>query len=466
MVMVMRVKVNYEKNKINNKIMKRIVGFFIVLVLSLGVYSVVAQNEQNEQNDQSNDQNALRQFVEKSNYGKNWFVSLGGNANLLTAEQDEAITMWKRIKFGGDLTVGKWFTQDFGARIQVTGGSLRGFNYADDRGGYYVINNYYHLKTPLGLNPGGRPITFEEDKNSNNPILPWVPGMNGFWQDFNYANATFDLMANFTNLMRGYDTGHNRIDVIPLVGLGWIHAFNNHTTTPRFDHFALKIGVRVNFNLNNHWAIYLEPKGTATTNEFDGYAGDNLGDGIASVGLGIQYTFSKQFTSMSQLAQLSADEIDRLNSKINDNRYKIENQQNLLEKQQNLLDRLQRCCDDNKKQVITQIVEPTASLPAYVRFALDSYKIALTEHSKIEDAANFLKKNPNSKLLIVGYADRKTGNPSYNLTLSQKRVNAVAAELKNLGISENRIACEWKGDKEQPFPENEWNRVVVMVEKK
>jgi len=465
MDMGMRVKINYGKNKINNKIMKRIVGFFIVLVLSMGVYSVVAQNEQN---DQSNDQNALRQFVEKSNYGKNWFVSLGGDANLLAAEQDEAINMKKRVKFGGDLTVGKWFSPDFGARIQVMGGSLRGFNYADDRGGYYVIDNYHHLKTPMGLNPGGRPITYDEDHLSNHPILPWVPGMNGFWQDFNYATATFDVMANFTNLMRGYDTGHNRIDVIPLIGLGWIHAFSNHTTTPRYDHFALKIGVRVNFNLNDHWAIYLEPQGTATTKEFDGYAGDNFGDGIANVGLGVQYTFSKRFNSMSQLAQLTADEIDRLNNKINDNRYRIDNQQNMLERQQNLLDRLQRCCDDNKKQVITQVVETTttASLPAYVRFALDSYKIESTEHSKIEEAADFLKKNPNSKLLIVGYADRKTGNPPYNMTLSQKRVNAVAAELKNLGVNENRIVSEWKGDKVQPFPENEWNRVVVMVERK
>jgi len=446
--------------------MKRIVSFFVVLVLSMGVYSIVAQNEQN--NYQGDDQNALRQFAQKSNYGKNWFVSLGGDANLLTAEQDGAISALKRIKFGGTFSLGKWFTPDFGARIQVMGGSLRGFNYVTNRGGYYVVHpNLVGLGDILDYPIGGKfNVVNGIATNPNYSYVYDASGTQGFWQDFNYGTATLDLMANFTNLMRGYDTGHNRVDVIPFVGLGYIHAFNNNVTTPQFNHFVVKIGVRVNLNLSNHWAIYLEPQGNATSPEFDGYKGNAIGDGIVNVGLGVQYTFSKRFTTMHELAELTADEIDRLNKKINDNRYRIDNQQTIIEKQQNLLDRLQKCCDDNKGQVITQVVETADYLPEYVRFGLDSYRIELTEQRKIEEAADFLKKNPSSKLLIVGYADRKTGNPNYNYNLSQKRVNVVAAALKNLGVSDNRIISEWKGDKEQPFPQNEWNRVVVMIERK
>jgi len=449
--------------------MKRIVGFFVVLVLSMGAYSIVAQEEQN--NYQGDDQNALRQFAEKSSYGKNWFVSLGGDANLLTAEQDGAVSALKRIKFGGEFTVGKWFTPDFGARIEVLGGSLRGFNYLTNRGGYYVIHPNLVGMGDIGDYPIGGP-TYLPNGDPNPVYQPLVydkSGNPGFWQDFNYGTATLDLMANFTNLMRGYDTGHNRVDVIPFAGFGYIHAFNNNVTTPNFNHFVVKIGVRVNFNLSNHWAIYLEPQGNATTPEFDGYKGDAFGDGVVNLGLGVQYTFSKRFTTMHDLAELTADEIDRLNKKINDNRYKIDNQQSIIEGQQNLLDRLQRCCDENKKQVVTTQVVETATntcLPDYVRFGLDSYKIEPTEQTKIEDVADFLKKNPNSKLLLVGYADRKTGNPTYNFGLSQKRVNAVAASLKKLGINDNRITSEWKGDKEQPFPQNDWNRVVVMIVKK
>jgi len=455
--------------------MKRIVSFFIVLVLSMGVYSIVAQNEQN--NYQGDDQNALRQFAEKSSYGKNWFVSLGGDANLLTAEQDGAVSALKRIKFGGAFTLGKWFTPDFGARIEVMGGALRGFNYVSPRGNgsqYYVIHPNLVGMGDIGKYPIGGDFLQENGYGpAQNPAYSyyWVGGNEGFWQDFKYGTATLDLMSNFTNLFRGYDTGHNRVDVIPFVGLGYIHAFNNNVTTPRFNHFVVKVGLRVNLNLNNHWAIYLEPQGNATSPEFDGYNGNALGDGIVNVGLGVQYTFSKRFTTMHDLAELTADEIDRLNKKINDNRYRIDNQQTIIERQQNLLDRLQKCCDDNKKQVVTtQVVETSTNtntcLPDYVRFGLDSYKIEPTEQIKIEDVADYLKKNPDSKLLIVGYADRKTGNPNYNFNLSQKRVNVVMAALKKLGINENRIMSEWKGDKEQPFPENEWNRVVVMVVRK
>jgi len=432
--------------------MKRIVGFFIAFVLSTGVFSVMAQNERSALHDV---------VVERNTYGDNWFVSLNGNANLLTAEQDGEASLGSRLRFGGALTVGKWFNQNFGARIQITGGALRGFNDIYPRTefgsqGYYVIDNYDHSEYPMAGDPrnGSSKYTFVT-KN----------GKPGFWQDFNYGSATIDMMANFTNLLRGNYREHNLIDVIPFAGVGWIHAFNNNVTTPRYDHFVAKLGVRVNFNITDKWAVFLEPQANVTDKEFDGYAGTAMADGIVNLGVGVQYTFNKGFTSLSQIVQLTADEIDRLNKKINDNRYLIENHQDILERQQSLLDRLEKCCDENNKQVITQVVE-TACLPEYVRFGLDSYKIEPSEQRKIAEVADYLKKNPDSKLLIIGYADKKTGNPSYNLKLSQKRTEAVGAELKRLGVNANRIVSEWKGDKEQPFPQNEWNRVVVMVERK
>jgi len=432
--------------------MKRIRGIISALILSTVVLSVGAQTEQN----------VLREVQERDTYGDNWFVSLQGNANLLTAEQDGFASVGERLKYGGALTVGKWFNENFGARIQATGGQLRGFNTTSPRGGYYVWNNFDHRAYPMGA---------ENKINEYDVVLSGVPFAKnkegrpeGFWQDFNYASASFDLMANFTNLLRGRYRENNLIDVIPFVGVGWIHAFNNHVTTPRYDHFMGKIGIRVNFNITDNWAVYLEPQATATFEEFDGYAGDAWGDGMVNLGLGVQYTFNKKFTSMYDIVRLTADEIDRLNRKINDNRYLIENHQDILERQQNLLDRLGKCCDEKPAPVVNQIVEANC-LPDYIRFGLDSYKLEPSELRKIADIADYLKKN-DSKLLIVGYADRKTGNPHYNLGLSQKRVDAVSTELKRLGINANRFTIDWKGDKEQPFPQNEWNRVVVLVERK
>jgi outer membrane protein OmpA-like peptidoglycan-associated protein len=347
------------------------------------------------------------------------------------------------------------------------GGALRGFNYADNRGGYYVWNNYDHQPVPLGVgsNKDGTPAGDVYDHLDKFSLFDGKNGAKGFWQDFNYGTATLDLMANFTNLFRGHYQPHNPIDVIPFAGLGVIHAFPNHLTTPSFFHFVAKVGFRVNFNLNEKWSIYLEPQTSLTDKEFDGYVGTSSADGVVNLGLGVQYTFSKKYNT-NEVAQLTADEIDKLNKKINDNRYLIDNHQDILERQQNLLDKLQKCCDEKPKQIVTQVVDNSGCLPQYVRFSLDSYKIEISEQAKIAEVVDYLKKNPASKIYIVGYADRKTGNPSYNFKLSKRRVDAVAAELKRAGINENRIISDWKGDKEQPFPPNDWNRVVVMVERK
>jgi outer membrane protein OmpA-like peptidoglycan-associated protein len=426
--------------------MKRTVNFLFVVVFSTVVYSVSAQEKQIS---------TLHEVAEKNARSDNWFISLGGNANLLFGEQDNLYSPMKRLGYGGAFTVGKWFTPDFGARFQIMGGSVTGYNYTVSvKEGYYLPD---HTPNPLGGYPPDNrgKYTFVKDKN----------GKEGFLQEFNYGTATIDLMTNVTNLFRGYYKEHNFIDVIPFAGVGTILAFKNKNTTPNYYHVVAKIGVRVNFNINDKFSIYLEPQANATEREFDGYAGTAVGDAVFNLGLGLQYTFNKKFVTLSQVARLTADEIDRLNTKINENRYLIENHQDILERQQDLLDKLQKCCDENKKEVVTQIVEKTC-LPEYIRFGLDSYKIELTEQRKIAEVSEYLKKDVSSKLLIIGYADKNTGNPRYNLNLSQKRVDTVAAELKRLGINSNRLIIEWKGDKEQPFPQNEWNRVVVMVERK
>ena len=460
--------------------MKRIIGFFIAFALSVVVYPAMAQYEQ--------DENALRNYAERNTYGDNWFFSLGGNANLLVAEQDGDVDFTKRIKFGGSFTLGKWFNQDFGVRLQVMGGSLRGFNFVDYRGfqgggAYYKWNNYSHHRVPMGVGWEHRDDKdvdpYNDDYRNNFQFVASKSNLWGFWQDFNYGTATLDLMANVTNLFRGRYRDRNPVDFIGLVGLGAIHAFKNKATTPDYTHFVAKIGFRMNLNVSNNFAIYVEPQANMTTNEFDGYSGDSFGDGILNISAGFQLTFNKGFKSLSDFALLTADEIDRLNKKINDQRYLIENHQDILERQQSLLDRLGNCCDENARlgEVNAQMVEASrgvnafggvggGSLPEYVRFSIDSYKIEPIEQRKLNDVADYLKDNPNSKLLIIGYADRKTGNPPYNYNLSQKRVEGVANELKRLGVNANRLIVEWKGDVEQPFPQNEWNRVVILVEKK
>ena len=64
---------------------------------------------------------------------------------------------------------------------------------------------------------------------------------------------------------------------------------------------------------------------------------------------------------------------------------------------------------------------------------------------------------------LFGYADKKTGTSTYNMQLSEKRAKAVAKELiEKYGVSSNQITIEYRGSDEQPYSENNWNRVVIM----
>ena len=98
-----------------------------------------------------------------------------------------------------------------------------------------------------------------------------------------------------------------------------------------------------------------------------------------------------------------------------------------------------------------------------VSFALNSAVIREGEKAKIEALAAYLKENMEAKVTVTGYADKETGNPRYNLSLSQKRAEAVAAVLKAAGIDGARITVDAKGDTVQPFGTPAQNRVAICI---
>jgi len=419
--------------------MKKIYLFVCAALLSASAITVSAQNSSQTESEQL-----------KSRASDNWFISLGVGPNLLAGEQDSEVSIGKRLRLGGELSIGKWFNPDFGMRIQFTGGNLRGFNYLANQGGEYTREDRSRDLYPTGYYTGKLDMTT-------------VNGAEGFWQDMNYGAVTLDLMANMTNLFRGYYK-ESPVDMIPFAGLGFVRGFESETNPTNY-HLAGKLGLRANFNQNNHWGIYLEPQFLFTSDEFDGYVGNRGFDMVGSGFIGVQYTFNRNFAPVNVL---SREEINTINQKINEQRSLIENHQDILERQQKLIDQL----NNQPQQPQTGSKEPATSaadtkfLPDYIRFGLNSSAIDFSERHKVEDAAAYLKANPGSRLLLIGYADKQTGNSKYNYNLSCKRVESVAKQLQSMGIASNRLITECLGDKEQPYQQNDWNRVVIIVERK
>jgi outer membrane protein OmpA-like peptidoglycan-associated protein len=82
----------------------------------------------------------------------------------------------------------------------------------------------------------------------------------------------------------------------------------------------------------------------------------------------------------------------------------------------------------------------------------------------VKEIADYLKKYPEAKVTVTGYADKGTGSTAINNRLANNRANTVVNALVNqYGISKSRIVSSSKGDSEQPYSENAKNRVAICI---
>lgn len=86
---------------------------------------------------------------------------------------------------------------------------------------------------------------------------------------------------------------------------------------------------------------------------------------------------------------------------------------------------------------------------ADVFFALDQSTIRDEGRAALTTNANWLKRWTATRITIEGHCDER-GTPEYNLSLGDRRANAVKAYLVELGVPGDRITVVSKG-KEAPF---------------
>lgn len=109
-------------------------------------------------------------------------------------------------------------------------------------------------------------------------------------------------------------------------------------------------------------------------------------------------------------------------------------------------------CRDRFEAALAQIEQP-APAPAQISFAnvtvyfaFDSAELSGETVAALVDAANLTDEIGASTVTISGYADR-SGSEAYNMALSQRRAEAVAAELRNLlGTDEPPFTLEAFGE--------------------
>ena len=100
-----------------------------------------------------------------------------------------------------------------------------------------------------------------------------------------------------------------------------------------------------------------------------------------------------------------------------------------------------------------------------VYYVIGKYDIRDSQRYKITKLLKTLKANPEAKAVLVGFADKDTGEPDGNWVLSENRCKGVAEALVAAGIDPERIETYWFGDTEQVSKIPEKNRVSVLLTK-
>ena len=279
---------------------------------------------------------------------------------------------------------------------------------------------------------------------------------------YNYVAPMVDATLNLTNLFGGFKA-NRLVDLTLFAGIGANIGFNNDAAwTANGDilaqqfptygedymqylwdgskaRFVGRAGIDVDFNVCERVAIGLELSANTLSDKYNSKKAGNSDwyfNGLigAKVNLG-KTTKQKTVPAKVQIVEKIVEKpVEKVVEKI-----------------------------VYRDRIVEKKAEP---LRREIFFTIRATQIVKEEMAKVEEIANYLKANPNAKVVITGHADKGTGNATINKNLSEKRAKIVADTLvKKFGIAESRISYEAKGDNEQPFAENEKNRVSICIAK-
>ncbi|GHT38713.1 porin [Bacteroidia bacterium] len=406
---------------------------------------------------QSNNKSATRTTWVANKPNSNWFISLEGGVSQLMSERYEDFPFDKNLKPTGGINFGKWFSPVWGLRFGLSGGELSGYlgeNKDPQLAGVFYGpkgNNHY-----LNLYPQ----TYKSE-----PLGVAIENKDGIWyHNFSYATATVDFMLNLKNLFLPYNP-KGFFNPVLYGGFGYERTFGkdfdpfgtykdykgDKANIGSVDNLVGQAGLQLNFRLCDAWNLYLAAEGLLAPENFDRIIGsEKTYEGVVSAKLGLTYRFN--FRHFIKAPLYDQSEIDALNREINE----------LRNRPQTVCPPVVVCPEVKEPVVVEKPVVVSELDPVF--FLLNSSAVRDNQLVNVAKAAEYLNSHPGAKLELASYADKKTGNPSYNLQLSKKRTDAVANVLVNkFGIDKKRLTLKHYGDTVQPFAENDWNRVTIFI---
>jgi len=172
--------------------MKKVVLFLVAVMVASANY---AQGQEK----------ALKQY----GFWDNWFIQGQFGVQRTYSESHKYASFGDKISPTAALNVGKFFSPEVGARLQ-----LGGWTSANN-----IINHSYNVK---------------------------------------YYNANVDALFNMTNIFLPYR--ENRVfNLIGILGVGYVHGFKNSSEKVNRTNFASpRAGLQTDFRVNEKWSLNLK----------------------------------------------------------------------------------------------------------------------------------------------------------------------------------------------------------------
>lgn len=269
-------------------------------------------------------------------------------------------------------------------------------------------------------------------------------GSNSFY----YGAATIDGLFNMSTLFAGKNP-ERFFNASLIAGIGYNQTFGEN----KRGSFMGRVGLQGKFRLNEAFDLNLEALANGAGDKWNGLDDHSI-DTYFSVLVGVSFKFGTGFNFACPDCEkvyydnecYDEEYVQSLNNKINELRNQIDTH---------------KCPEPEPCPEVT-VVKP--GIKSHVLFGLAKTNITPDQEMNVQAIADYLKQYPEAKATVTGYADKGTGNAKINAGLAEKRANIVADQLVNkYGISRDRLVVSSKGDYEQPFTTNDWNRVVIMI---
>jgi outer membrane protein OmpA-like peptidoglycan-associated protein len=350
--------------------------------------------------------------VATNSFWSNWFIqaNVAGSSFFSDAEKWKSPFKDYRTNLGASVAIGKWFTPGLGLRTKING-------------------------------IWGRKIV-SQDKETN---------AMKYWQ------ANEQVLFNLSNMFCGYS--ETRVwNFIPYFGVGLARNMSDNIYS-----YSVNLGILNTWRLSKHVALNLDL--SFFGNEADFYANRPHGDNRpifenkdrqlnAEIGLTFNLgkaTFNK-VPDVDAIKALSQAEIDALNARLRDANSEIDRLNNLIKNHK---------CPEGGEKIVT--VKEVVAAPVSVFFNIGSAQIASKKDLvNLQSLVDVAKANDKT-LVVTGSADSKTGSSNLNQRLSEKRAEAVKAELVKMGVSESNIEVRAKGGVSEMDPFSYDRRAVVEV---